>query len=164
MFLALGDNFDAEPRERVLDPSDGALVSGYLLRREDNRVSVLQGNIPVIVHRDPRQRRTIFSLATGREDQNIFAGEIADIPGIDEFRTIAQIAAFPRNIRNPQQGPPDEAYAAVRCDTSHDGAFKPGDVGGEHRDHHPTRLGGNDIGERSPVPALPSLWFRARKH
>ena len=66
---ALVDDVGPALRDVVHHPADRLLVAGNLPRREHHDVVLVELRVPVVVDRDPRQRRLRLALRPGADDR-----------------------------------------------------------------------------------------------
>ena len=134
--VAVGDDLDAACHQRILQASDGALVSGNDTRREDRRVALLQDDVAVLVIGDLGHRRPHLALAAGADEQHLVLRQIGPILRTGAFGKIEHVAAFLRRLDHAQQRRTRQHRMTARRDRGQRNAFHARKVGSKAGDRN----------------------------
>ena len=74
--VLLGDDLDAEPGQRVLQPADRLFVAGDDARGKDHDIARLELDSRMVVAGDAGQRRARLALAAGADHQDLVARNV----------------------------------------------------------------------------------------
>jgi hypothetical protein len=134
--LAVGDHPDAPRGKLVLDPADGDLVAGDLLRREDDEIPFRHAQL-VLAEGDPGERGAALALAAGGDDHDVARRKLHRRVEVDRLGEVGQIAdalGDPQDTVERAAGDADPP-AGIGGDVAE--GPEAGRVGGEGGDQHP---------------------------
>ena len=83
------DDVDALEDQPVMERPDGKLVAVDDTRREDDRVTVAQVDLPMIAGGDAGERRARLPLAAGTDVEHLILGQLARLLGLEKRRQVA---------------------------------------------------------------------------
>ena len=124
-----------EAVDRVVHPQ---LVPRHRLRRDDDRVALLDLHVRVVVVGHPRQRRHRLALAARAEDHRLLGPQELELVGLDQ-QLVAdlEVAEVARDVHVLPQRAADEADLPPGLVGDVHGLLDAVDVGGEGRDEDP---------------------------
>ena len=155
--VPVGHNVQAQAAEGVLQAPNGDLVPGNDAGREDDRIPFFQNHMRVLVAHDAPQGGARLALATGAEQQDLVARQVAKVFDPDRRLNIGQVAGVACRLEDPQKRPTDQGDPAAVGRGSPEDRFDPGNVGGKTGDRHPALLFADQ-----PLQVLADLSFGAR--
>ena len=135
-------------RELVDRVVDAQLVTGYGLRRDDDRVAALDVDRGMVVVRDSRQRRHRLALAARAEDEHLVRRVVVERVGLHEcvVRHV-HVAERARDVEVLPHRAAHDAHLAAALERDVDRLLHAVDVRGERRDEHAALAQRDDLPE-----------------